>query len=91
MSGQKLIKNAKNRPFWRVFDKPEVCRQTVLPDKSILMVENWWKMPKLKLKIEKKMRKKNVKKIQVRHFWMIFKHCVFIFHTDNKCIQMEIR
>ena len=29
MSGQKLIKNAKNDSFW----KPEACGQTVLPDK----------------------------------------------------------
>ena len=38
-SGQKLIKNAKNRPFWRVFRKPrkpEACGQTVLPDRSVL-------------------------------------------------------
>ena len=36
-SGQKLIKNAKNRPFWRVFRKPEACGQTVLPDRSVLI------------------------------------------------------
>ena len=39
LSGQKLIKNAKNG-FW----KPETCGQTVLPDKSVLigqkLVEN---------------------------------------------------
>ena len=29
LSGQKFIKNAKNGPFWRVFEKPEVCGQTV--------------------------------------------------------------
>ena len=44
MSGQKLIKNAKNAPFWRVFEKPEACGQTVLPDRSVLigqkLVEN---------------------------------------------------
>ena len=43
-SGQKLIKNAKNGPFWRVFIKPEACGQTVLPDRSVLigqkLVEN---------------------------------------------------
>ena len=43
-SGQKLIKNAKNRPFWRVFRKPEACAQTVFPDMSVLigqkLVEN---------------------------------------------------
>ena len=44
LSGQKLIKNAKNGPFWRVFEKPEACGQTVLPDRSVLigqkLVEN---------------------------------------------------
>ena len=44
LSGQKLIKNAKNGPFWRVFAKPEACGQTVLPDRSVLigqkLVEN---------------------------------------------------
>ena len=44
LSGQKLIKNAKNGPFWRVFKKPEACGQTVLPDRSVLigqtLVEN---------------------------------------------------
>ena len=29
LSGQKFIKKAKNGPFWRVFEKPEVCGQTV--------------------------------------------------------------
>ena len=36
-NGQKLIKNAKNGPFWRVFEKPEACGQTVLPDRSVLI------------------------------------------------------
>ena len=44
LSGQKLIKNAKNGPFWRGFWKPEACGQTVLPDRSVLigqkLVEN---------------------------------------------------
>ena len=44
LSGQKFIKNAKNGPFWRVFEKPEACGQTVLPDRSVLieqkLVEN---------------------------------------------------
>ena len=44
LSGQKLIKNAKNGPFWRSFEKPEACGQTVLPDRSIVigqkLVEN---------------------------------------------------
>ena len=48
---QKLIKNAKNGPFWRVFWKPKACGQTVLPDMSISigqkLVENA-KIEKLK-------------------------------------------
>jgi len=51
LSGQKLIENAINGPFWRVFRKPEACGQTVLPDKSVSIgPKNWWKMPKLKIK-----------------------------------------
>ena len=37
LSGQKLSKNAKNGPFWRVFEKPEACGQIVLPDRSVLI------------------------------------------------------
>ena len=37
LSGQKLLKNAKNGPIWRVFEKPEACGQTVLPDRSVLI------------------------------------------------------
>ena len=33
--GQKFIKNAKNGPFWRVFEKN--MRQIVLPDRSLLI------------------------------------------------------
>ena len=44
LSGQKLIKNAKNGPFWRVFEIPKAYSQTVLPDRSVLigqkLVEN---------------------------------------------------
>ena len=45
LSGQKLIKNAKNGPFILAsFWKPEACDQTVLADKSLLigqkLVEN---------------------------------------------------
>ena len=38
----------KNGPFWRVFWKPEDCGQTLLPDRSILIGQNWLKMPELK-------------------------------------------
>ena len=37
LSGQKFIKNAEKGQFLRVFDKPEVCVQTVLLDRSILI------------------------------------------------------
>ena len=37
LSGQKIIKNAKNGQFWRVFETPEVYGQTVLPDRSLLI------------------------------------------------------
>ena len=32
--------NAKNVSLWRVFEKPEACCQTVLPDRSILIGQN---------------------------------------------------
>ena len=41
LSGQKFTKNAKNSQFWRVFDKPETCGQTVLPDRSLLKVQKY--------------------------------------------------
>ena len=31
------MKNAQNGPFWRVWEKPKDCGQTVLPDRSILI------------------------------------------------------
>ena len=37
LSGQKLIKNAKNVSILASFWKPEACGQTVLPDRSILI------------------------------------------------------
>ena len=57
-------------PFWRVFDKPEACGQTVLPDRSVLidqkLVEN--------------------AKIQMRHLGWFFKHCDMVgwFWKKNK-------
>ena len=56
LSGQKFIKNAEKGQFLRVFDKPEVCGQTVLPDRSILIGQ--------KLTENAKMAKS-----QMRHFW----------------------
>ena len=34
-NSQKFIKNAKNSPFWRVFEKTETGSQTVLPDRAL--------------------------------------------------------
>ena len=47
LSGQKLIENAINGPFWRVFRKPEACGQTVLPDRSILVGQKLVKNAKI--------------------------------------------
>ena len=60
LSGQKFIKNAKISPL--VFLKLEACGQTVLPDRSLLIDKNWWKMSKLKNSNET--------------CWVIFKYCV---------------
>ena len=35
ITGEKLIKKAKNGTLWQVFRKPEACSQTVLPDRSV--------------------------------------------------------
>ena len=35
LSGQKLIKNAKNGSILASFSKPKACGQTVLPDRSV--------------------------------------------------------
>ena len=54
LSGQKLIKDAKNCIFWRVFRKPEDCGQTVLPDRLVLIGQKLVeiaKMPKFKCDI----------------------------------------
>ena len=55
LSGQKFLKNAKNGPFWRIFEQPEAYCQVVLPDRSILIG------PKIGGKCQ------NVK-IEMRHF-----------------------
>ena len=60
LSGQKFINNAKISPL--VFLKLEACGQTVLPDRSLLIDKNWWKMSKLKNSNET--------------CWVIFKYCV---------------
>ena len=47
LSGQKLITSAQNGPFWRVFDKPEACGQTVLPDRAVLIGQKLVKNAKI--------------------------------------------
>ena len=48
LSGQKFIKNAKKGPFWRVFEKPEACGQTVLPDRSVIIGQKLAENAKIK-------------------------------------------
>ena len=36
LNGQKLIENAKNGPFWQVFEN-KACGQIMLPDWSVLI------------------------------------------------------
>ena len=45
LSGQKLIKIAKNGPFWRVFEILKL--QTVLPDRSVLIGQKLMKSAKI--------------------------------------------
>ena len=46
LSGQKLIKNAKNGQFWQVFEN-KACGQTVLPDRSVLIGQKLVKNAKI--------------------------------------------
>ena len=55
LSGQKLIKDAKNGQFGEFFWKPEACGQTVLPDRALLIGQKWVENAK-------------IKKIQMQHF-----------------------
>ena len=48
LSRQKLVKNAKNGQFWRVFKKTEACGQTVLPDRSVLIGQKLTENAKIK-------------------------------------------
>ena len=50
LSGQKLIKNATNGPFWRFFSKPEACCQTVLPDRSVLLRQKLMENAKIQMR-----------------------------------------
>jgi len=43
LSGQKVLKKAKNGQFYEFFWKPEACGKTVLPDRSILIQQKLMK------------------------------------------------
>ena len=50
-SGQKLIENAKNGPFWRVLENLKLaCGQIVLPDKSILIGQKLMENAKIQMR-----------------------------------------
>ena len=48
LSGHKLIKNAKNGPFWRVFDNLKLAVKQCYQTGHLKKDKNWSKMPKLK-------------------------------------------
>ena len=62
LSGQKLIKNAKNGPFWRVFENRKLAVKQCYQTGQFWKDKNWWKMPN-------KFKNSNVT------FWVIFKQC----------------
>ena len=61
LSGQKLIKNAKNCPFWRVFENLKLSVKQNYQTGQFKWDKNWWKMPKFKS--------------STATFWVIFKQC----------------
>ena len=71
LSGQKLIKDAKNGPFWRVFENLKLCGQTVLPYMSILIGQ-------------KLVENANIKNESNATFWIIFKHSAELENMKNK-------
>mgnify|MGYP001421615221 CR=1 FL=1 len=44
-SGQKLIQNAKNGRFWRVFENLKLAVKQCYQTDQFLQDKNWWKMP----------------------------------------------
>ena len=54
-----------------IFLKREACNQTVLPDRSLLIGQKWWNMPKFKN--------------SSATFWVIFKHCVQVYFHYRVC------
>ena len=74
----KMPKMVNFASFW----KPETCSQTVLPERSILkgqnLMENGQNWNTLMRHFVEKIDWLTVKNCQVRHFWVIFKHCASI-------------
>ena len=75
LSGQKLIKNAKNASFWRVFWKPEACGQTVLPDRSVLKGQKLAENAKRQIFIcDILCGQKLIKNAKNASFWRVFEN-----------------
>ena len=51
LSGQKFIKKCQKWSNLASFYKAKACGQTELPDRSVLIGQNWRKMPKFKCDI----------------------------------------
>ena len=65
-SGQKLIKNAKNDPFWRVFRKPWSLRSNSVTRQ-------------VSFNRTKKVENAKIRKKSNATFWVIFKQCEKVF------------
>ena len=51
LSDQKFIKNAKNGPFWRVFENMKLAVEQCYQTGKLLLDKSWWKIGKLKCHI----------------------------------------
>ena len=47
LTGQKLIKNAKNGPFWRILENLKLPVKQCYQTGQFLLDKNWWKMPRI--------------------------------------------
>ena len=63
MNGQKLIKSAKNGPFWRLFENLKLAVKQCYQTGQFQLDKNWCEMPKLE--------NSNAK------IWVISRHCSF--------------
>ena len=88
LSGQKFIKKAKNGQFGRVFENLKLAVKQCFQICHFSYDKNCWKMPKFKCDLlgyfetvlpalmgQKLVENAKSGKIQMRHFWVIFKHC----------------